>query len=195
MNIVNHTTLATERLVGMFLRAAGQWSPLALNVVVRYARSAIYSGTFAAHPDRIYINLGRNNRYPLQIDTAIARAHSARGCWWKPTYHVVAENEYQLALFIFLHELYHYLIHRAQRNPRKKEAMCDRFAVRYLVDHCRLEVFDSAKRPVARDEWLFQNLDRFVATPQVASRTIRAARRPMVSTTNEFSTDSNRPQR
>lgn len=171
----------------MFLRAAGDWSPLALNVVVRYSRSAIYSGTFAARPDRIFINLGRNNRYPLQIDTAIARAHSAHGSWWKPTYHVVAENEYQLALFIFLHEFYHYLVHRAQRNPRKKEAMCDRFAVRYLVDHCKLEVFDSAKRPVPQSEWLFQNLDRFVATSQTPSQTIRAARRPMASTDNGFS--------
>jgi len=162
----------------MLLRAAaGQVCPK-LKVVVRYSRGASYSGTFASSPPRIYINLGKRNRYPLRIDTAIARAKTVGDSWSKPTYYVGAENAYQLALFVFLHEFYHYLIHRAKRNPRRKEAMCDRFAVRYLVDQCRLKVRDTAGKVIPQSGWLFQDLDAFVARRRTNKRKVRAASRP-----------------
>lgn len=173
MEIINHTELSTRRIETMFNRATAGWASTRLKVVVRYSRGAKYSGTFASHPSRIYVNIGRNNKYPMKIETSIAKAVSFRNSWWKPTYYIKVENAYQLALFVFLHEFYHYLVFRARRNPRRKEAMCDRFAIRYLVDHCKLKVFDSSRQPVHRSKWLFQDLDNFVAT----SRTIDAATR------------------
>ncbi|MFA5864920.1 MAG: hypothetical protein WC975_09560 [Phycisphaerae bacterium] len=178
MEIINHTELETERLEAMFLRAAETWSAPMLKVTIRYSRGAIYSGTFASKSPRIYVNLGQRNRYPMKIETGIAKARSFGPSWWKPSYHIKAENPYQVALFVFLHEFYHYLIHRARRNSHRKEAMCDRFAIRYLTNHCRLTVFDSNNNPVPRSAWLFQDLDEFVANRKTMTTTIRAARRP-----------------
>jgi hypothetical protein len=178
MEIVNHTELDTRRIEAMFLRATSQWAAQTLKVTVRYSRGAIYSGTFASNPCRIYINIGRRNRYPLRIETGIARAKSLGTAWWKPSYHIKAENAYQLALFVFLHEVYHYLIYRSRRNGHRKEAMCDRFAVRYLNDHCRLTVFDTDSRPVPKPAWLFQDLDAFVMNQQTVLAPVRAASRP-----------------
>jgi hypothetical protein len=178
MEIINHTEFDARRIEVMFLRATQQWAAPKLRVTVRYSRGAIYSGTFASNPPRIFVNLHPRNRYPLRIETGIARAKSFGRSWWKPSYHVKAENPYQLALFVFMHEFYHYLIHRARRNSHRKEAMCDRFAVRYLNNHCRLAVYDSSGNPIARTGWLFQDLDGFVANRQTLSENVRAARRP-----------------
>jgi len=178
MEVFNHTELSTARIEEMFARATSPWTAPGLKVVVRYSRSAVYSGTFAFKPPRIYVNLGRRNKYPLRADTSVARAKTIGQSWWKPTCYVNLADPYQLALFVFLHEFYHYLIHRAHRNPRRKEAMCDRFAVKYLVDHCRLTVFDTAGRPVPRRDWLFQNLHAFVADNNTLLRPAHAARRP-----------------
>ncbi len=177
MNIINKTELSSKRIESMFSRATQGWATRRLKVVVRYSRGAKYSGTFASHPPRIYINIGRNNKYPMKIDTSIAKAISFKNSWWKPTYHIKVENPYQLALFVFLHEFYHYLVFKARRNPRRKEAMCDRFAIRYLVDHCKLKVFDSSRQPVPRSKWLFQDLDAFVATKRTLADDTRAATR------------------
>jgi hypothetical protein len=97
------------------------------------------------------------------MDTHIARAQSDETYWWKETYTVHLADAYQLALFVFLHEFYHWLIKRAGRNTRRKEAMCDRFATRAVVDHFGGVVTDSDGRPVARQDWDFQHLHRFVA--------------------------------
>jgi len=72
-------------------------------------------------------------------------------------------NLEQLALFIFLHECYHWLLHRAKQNERCKEAMCDRFATRHLVDHCGLSIRDDKGSEPARADWDMQDLDGFVA--------------------------------
>lgn len=178
MQIINQTELCSSRIEAMFLRATAMWASNNLNVIVRYSRGAVYSGTFATRPARIYVNLGQDNRYPAPIDTSIARARTIGHSWWKPTYQITVTDAYQLALFVFLHEFYHYLIHRAKRNSRRKEAMCDRFAVRYLVDHCRLTVNDSAGRNVPQQRWLFQDLDGFVAARTTLLRPARTARRP-----------------
>ncbi len=68
-----------------------------------------------------------------------------------------------MVLFVFLHELYHFLVKRARRNPRQKESMCDRFAARYLVERFGATVRDSSGRIVPREAWDFQDLERFVA--------------------------------
>jgi hypothetical protein len=70
-----------------------------------------------------------------------------------------------------MHELYHLLIYRARRNIRQKEAMCDRFAARWMVDRFGAIVRDPRGRPVRRSEWDFQDLDGFVAA--VLDRRVR----------------------
>ena len=72
-------------------------------------------------------------------------------------------DAYQLALFVYLHELFHYLVKAAGRNPRRKEAMCDRFATAVLADEFGCRIRDAAGRRVPRDDWDFQDLHRFVA--------------------------------
>lgn len=178
MEIINHTDLDTRRIEAMFLRATSMWSAQTLKVTVRYSRGAVYSGTFASNPSRIYINISRKNRYPLKIETSIARARTVGSSWWKPSYHIKSENAYQVALFVFLHEMYHYLIYRSRRNGHRKEAMCDRFAVRYLNEHCRLTVFDQENNPVPKSAWLFQDLDAFVMNQKTVLLPTRAASRP-----------------
>jgi hypothetical protein len=96
------------------------------------------------------------------MGTNLARARSNARHWWKPTYVIELSDAYQLALFVFLHELYHWLIYRAGRNIRQKESMCDRFAARALVDDWGTPISDGHNRPVPRTVWDFQDLDGFV---------------------------------
>jgi len=177
LEIVNKTALSTSKLQRMFLSATAGWSAPRLKVTVRYSRSSPYSGTFGISPPRIYVNIGRKNRYPLKVETSIAKTRSLGRSWWKPTYSIYPADAYQLALFVFLHEFYHYLIHRARRNSRQKESVCDRFAVAELVDRYRLRVYSSSGQPVQRSQWYFQDLVRFVSTP-VTTGVRPAARRP-----------------
>jgi len=162
MELVNRTELDGGVLAGLFRAAAAGWDERDLRVEVRYSRSRVYSGTFMFRPPRIYVNLGRRNRYPLRVGTGIARGRARGRRWSKPVYSVWLTGPEMLALFIFLHEFYHYLIQRAGRNTRCKEAMCDRFAVRYLAETFALTVLDPRGRPVPPAEWLIQDLDHFV---------------------------------
>ena len=66
-------------------------------------------------------------------------------------------------LFVYLHELFHYLVKAAGRCPRRKEAMCDRFAAAALVNHHGASVTDASGQPVAREDWDFRDLRAFVA--------------------------------
>lgn len=169
MNLKNTTHLDSAILKRMFLRAIDGWPCEGLQVSVRYSRGSDFSGTCYYQSDRIYVNLGRDNRYPYRMQTHIARPQSNRTHWWRELYAVDLAGADELALFIFLHEFYHRLVHRARRNVRQKEARCDRFATRVLVDGYGAAVLDPAGRPVSRDAWDFQDLDGFVA----------AARRPL----------------
>jgi len=178
MEIINKTELDSRRIEAMFLKASAGWQAPSIKVVVRYSRGAVYSGTFASHPLRFYVNISRTNRYPLRVETGIAKSKSCGQTWWKPSYFIRTENAYQLALFVFLHEFYHYLIHRSQRNGHRKEGMCDRFAVRYLNQRCRLTVYDANGRPVPKAMWLFQDLDEFVRNHKTELLPSRAASRP-----------------
>jgi hypothetical protein len=163
MKIINRTSLDSAKLGEMVLGAVGTWPHDGLVVTVRYSRGAEFSGTCYYQTARIFINVGRHNQYPYAIRTAIARPRSNARCWWRELYTIAAADAYQLVLFVFLHEFYHWLVRKARRNVRQKEARCDRFAARILVDRCGAEVRDPHGRSVPRSAWDFQDLDHFVA--------------------------------
>lgn len=162
MDFGNATELDGDRLKGLFQHHAWPYRHEGLRVRVRYSRGTDFSGTCLYSAQRIYVNLGRHLDYPYLLGAHIARAQSNRTHWWRETYRLVIANAYQLALFIFLHEFYHYLLKMAGRNLRRKESMCDRFAARELADHHGVRVLDAQRRAVARSRWDFQDLHAFV---------------------------------
>lgn len=163
MDFQNTTSLDTDKLRDMIARATVDWPTHDLHVCVRYSRGAEFSGTCYYSKAQIYINLGRNNAYPYMMQTHIARAQSNKRQWWRELYSVEVGDAYQLVLFVFLHELYHWLVKKARRNVRQKEGRCDRFATRVLVDAYGAAVRDMQGNPPPRSQWDFQDLDGFVA--------------------------------
>lgn len=176
MKFHNRTQLDTARLKEMILCATTSWPDEGLTVFIRYSRGAEFSGTCYYKDNRIYVNLGRQNAYPYRLRTHIARARSNRRGWWREAYSLEMADAYQLVLFVFLHEFYHWLVRRARRNTRQKEARCDRFAARVLVDCYGTVVRDSQGGLAQREEWDFQDLEGFVAAARPLK--LRAARRP-----------------
>ncbi len=164
MDLHNSTSLDTERLHNMFVRHSLPYRHDKLKVRVRYSRGAEFSGTCYYGHAQIMVNLGRHNRYPFTLATSIAKARSNRTHWWRQAYRLTVADAYQLALFVYLHELYHYLVKAAKRSPRRKEAVSDRFATRVLVDYYGCRVCDTSGRRVARETWDFKDLDAFVGT-------------------------------
>ncbi|MBI5864378.1 MAG: hypothetical protein HZB38_07710 [Planctomycetes bacterium] len=162
MDFRNTTHLDEVRLYEMFLRHTAPYRHERLTVRVRYSRSAAFSGACYYRTSRLLINLGRQNRYPYALSTHVARSQSNRTHWWRELYQLTLADAYQLALFVYLHELFHFLVKAAGRNTRRKEAMCDRFAARVLVDDygCPLRTVDG--RLVRRADWDFQDLAAFV---------------------------------
>ena len=176
--ILRNTTCLDSALLGrMISESVAGWRHDDLCVLIRYSRKAVFSGTCYYRPPRIYVNLGRANQYPLSVATHVARPASNRRFWWREVYRVELADASQLALFIFLHEFFHYLVKRAGRNVRQKEARCDRFALRAMVDRFGSLVIDSKGRPVPRETWDFQDLDGFVAAARVKSPLCRVADR------------------
>ena len=168
MDFGNSTDLDGARLERRFERHVWPYRHDRLRVRVRYSRGAPFSGTCYYADECIYVNLGRDNAYPYRVGTHIARSQSNRTHWWRETYELVLADGYELALFVFLHEFYHYLVKAAGRNPRRKEAKCDRFACRVLVDHYGAAILDARGRPVPQENWDFQDVYAFVAAaPQV----------------------------
>ena len=168
MDFANSTDLDSRRLEALFLRHAWPYRHDRLHVRVRNSRGAAFSGTCYYAEARIFVNLGRRNVYPYRLGTQIARSRSSRTHWWRETYRLILADACQLALFVFLHEFYHYLVKAAGRNPRQKEGMCDRFATRALVDDHGVRVLDARGRPVRRERWDIQDLHAFVvAAPKV----------------------------
>ena len=176
MKFRNTTCLDSDRLEQMLRRHAEPWPHDRLSVSVRYSRGADFSGTCYYGKHQIYINIGRHVQYPYAIRTHIARAQSNRHYWWKDIYSVEVSDGCELALFVFLHEYFHWLIKRARRNTRQKESMCDRFAARVLVDVYGAFVRGESGEPVPREDWDFQDLDRFVAAAMPKRRVRKAAR-------------------
>lgn len=167
MILRNTTAIPTATLAALFERHVAGWSHDHLRVFVRYSRGSPFSGVCYYREGRILVNIGRTVRYPLEVQTGIARARSNRRCWWREVYLIDVPDAERLALFVFLHEFYHWLIARARRNPRQKEARCDRFAVRALVDAHGMVVRDAKGNRPPRDAWDFQDLVGFV-TPRMA---------------------------
>lgn len=182
MKLLNTTSLRTEALAAMLRAPAEGWPHQSLEVRVRYSRGRDFSGLCNYRNERVYINLGRHLRFPYDVRTHLARAHSNGRQWWREIYRLRVADAYQIVLFVFLHEFYHWLVRQARRNTRQKEAMCDRFAARVLVDRYGAAVFDPYDQPVARTEWDYQDLEGFVAAARrrtaSARPTTSAARRP-----------------
>lgn len=176
MVLINRTRLDSDRLQRMLQQAVAAWPHDNLTVQVRYSRGADYSGTFVRSRRVIYVNVARHLNLPYRLETYVARARSNRTHWWKPMYCLQLTDPCQLVLFVFLHEFYHWLIARARRNSRQKESMCDRFAVRGLVELAGLEVRDAAGRRVQRSDWDFQDLDGFVARARPKRQRVTAPR-------------------
>lgn len=163
MDFDNSTELHTGQLYRLLIKHTAPYRHADLTVRIRYSRSSDFSGTCYYRDSRIFVNLGRENRYPFTFATHLAKAQSNRRYWWRESYRLTVPDPYMLALFIYLHELYHFLVKSSGRNTRRKEAMCDRFAARVLIDHYQCPLRDSAGRAVPRDSWDFQDLHRFVA--------------------------------
>jgi len=102
--------------------------------------------------------------------THVAKATSNSTHWWREHLTVTLADATQLVLFIYLHELFHYLVKRAGRNPRRKEAMCDRFAARILVDQYRCPIRRRSGAAAPREMWDFKDLDAFVGAAPKQSR-------------------------
>jgi hypothetical protein len=164
----NSTRLVTLRLLREFGEAMRGWPMAGVRVWVRHTRGAEYSGTCYPQEARIYINLSPTLRFPYRLATQVAPGKTQHGVWRRPLWTVMVLDACDLATFIFLHECYHWLLHRARRNGRQKEAMCDRFGLRYLVDHRGAGVCDEAGRSVPRGDWDVQDLDGFVRLARVA---------------------------
>ncbi len=170
MILRNSTVLSTTRLEDMILPVVEGWPHEPLRAFIRNSRGAEFSGACYYHLARIHVNLGRRNTYPYLIRVSIARAQSDRRSWWREVYAVRVADAYQLALFVFLHEFYHWLVKKARRNTRQKESRCDRFATAVLVDRYAAEVLDSAGRRVPREQWDFQDQLAFVAAARGRGR-------------------------
>jgi hypothetical protein len=177
MDVHNSTELDTGRLHAMFVQHTLPYRHERLKVRVRYGRGAEFSGTCYYGRGQIFVNIGRRNGYPYTLGTSTAKAKSNRTHWWRPIYRLTVADAYQLALFVYLHELYHYLVKAAKRSPRRKEAMCDRFATRVLVDHYGCRLRDTSGRRVPRESWDFKDLDAFIAAAPRQKTAPRRTRR------------------
>ncbi len=164
MDFRNATDLDDTRLYALLLRHTAPYRHDRLSVRVRYSRGAEFSGTCYYRDARIHVNIGRCNRYPYTLGTSIAKAQTTHNGWRREIYRLTVADAYQLALFVYLHELFHYLVKRAGRSPRRKEAMCDRFATRVLVDDYGCPLRRRSGRLVHREFWDFKDLDAFVAS-------------------------------
>ena len=163
MDFRNTTHVDSDLLLSSIHDAIDMWPSEKLIVRVRYSRGAEFSGTCYYASNRIFVNLGRQNKYPYRLLTHIARPRANRTHWWRELYSVDIASAHELVLFVFLHEFYHWLVKQARRNVRQKEGRCDRFATRVLVDRYGAQVRDARGKPVPRDAWDFQDLDGFVA--------------------------------
>jgi hypothetical protein len=183
IDFANSTDLCDARLLSLFEDGTDGWSVGTLTVRVRYSRGSDFSGTCFYADRRIYINLGRHLTFPYTMATNLAKIKVVRRVWKRPIVIIELRNAYELALFIFMHELYHLLVKRARRNTRQKESMCDRFAARYLVNRFGTIVSDSKRRPIPQESWNFQDLDGFVAAAKDRRQRAKAARLPLAKKT------------
>lgn len=163
MILYNRTLLDTHQIESQLLRHVNGWPHEAIRVYVRYSRSSAFSGSCYYDTGKLYINLGRKVRYPYKLPARIAKAETRGRYWFRQCHYVVLQDAYQLVLYVFLHEFYHWLVKQAGRNLRQKEAMCDRFAARILVDCYGAQVIDNQDKVIPRSTWDWQDVEAFVA--------------------------------
>ncbi|MCO6439275.1 MAG: hypothetical protein J5J06_19460 [Phycisphaerae bacterium] len=175
----NRTDLDDARLRGLCMDALAGWAVGHVDIRIRYSRGADFSGKCYYLDHRILVNLGRHLKYPYRLRTHIAKARTVGRSWFRPLYSVELMDGYEVILFVFLHELYHLLVKRARRNPRQKEGMCDRFAVRYLADRFGAAVRNEKGEPIPREAWDVQDVEGFVAAARDRRVKRTAARRPV----------------
>ncbi|MBI4717343.1 MAG: hypothetical protein HY763_06025 [Planctomycetes bacterium] len=173
IEVHNSTALCTERLAGLVREGTHGWAVGRATVRFRHGRGADFSGACYYSGQRIYINLGRHLAFPYRLRTNLGRAKTVGRRWYRPILTLDVRDGYELATFIFMHELYHLLIKRARRNRRQKESMCDRFAARFLVRRWGTVVHGPDGAVVPQAVWDFQDLEGFVA----AARDRRPPRR------------------
>lgn len=159
----NSTALCSERLLAMIRRGTHGWAIGHVVVRVRYSRGADFSGACHYRTQRIFVNIGRHVNYPYALKTHVARARTLGRRWYRPLYVLELISAYELAAFIFMHELYHLLVKRAGRNVRQKEGRCDRFAARFVVDTYGSRMLSDEGRPLSRGAWDVQDVESFVA--------------------------------
>ena len=182
MILHNRTELDTLELESLLRRHIDGWPHDGVTVFVRYSRSADFSGACYYNSGRLFINIGRHVRCPYRIAARIARAKTRGRFWSRQGNYVIVTSACQLVLYVFLHEFYHWLVKQAGRNLRQKEAMCDRFAARVLVDHYKARILDAKDNDVPRDSWDWQDLETFVR--RAATKTPAASREvPVAATT------------
>ena len=183
----NSTDLSSDRLLALCSQGLDGWSVGRITLRVRYSRGADFSGTCIYGSRRVYINLGRHLKYPYMMSSNLAKVRSTGRGWTRPLYSLELKDGYEVALFVFMHELYHLLVKQARRNTRQKESMCDRFAARHLIEQFQTSVWDEGGHPVLRELWDFQDIDGFVGAArqrlsQQRQRIVRAnAAQPRVS--------------
>jgi hypothetical protein len=163
MKFVNATHLDSRALRQAFEHHSSPYRHDELSVRVGYTRSTPFRGACFYRDARIRVNIGRRNRYPFALATYVAKARKRGRGWSREPLYLELADAGELALFIYLHELYHFLVQRAGRGIRRKEAMCDRFATRVLVDEYRCVLRDGMGQVAPRAMWDFQDLEAFVA--------------------------------
>ncbi|MCB9849274.1 MAG: hypothetical protein H6817_01065 [Phycisphaerales bacterium] len=163
MALRNTTRLDTLRLLRECAAGMMDWPVDGLRIWVRSGRGADFSGTCYPKEGRIYVNISPTLQFPYRMITNVAPGKSKGRTWRRPGWVLELADPYQLVVFVFLHECYHWLIHRAGRNERQKEALCDRFAARHLVDQCNCPMYDEHDAPLSREAWDVKDLDAFVA--------------------------------
>lgn len=174
----NATGMSDGRLLALFAEGFRGWSVGRVAVRVRHGHGADFSGSCRSlltigddgprfANQRIFVNVGRHLRYPYRMAT-----HVARRARPSQPYSIELGDAYQLATFVFMHELYHLLVARAGRDRRRKEAECDRFAARHLAGRFHAAVRREDGRRAPRAEWDFQDLERFVAAARDPGRGI-----------------------
>ena len=168
LEICNTTGLNTKWLGEAFGGYLARWGRWRLRVLVRASRGADYSGSCRYDLSRFTINIRPTLAYPYRMGTHLARTRTHGRAWIKPVVYVEIADGHWLALFIFLHELYHWLVYKAGRNRRQKESMADRVAARALVDDFGSRVVTADGEAVDRGTWDFQDVEGFVAAARRA---------------------------
>ncbi|MFN0137579.1 MAG: hypothetical protein ACKVS9_15860 [Phycisphaerae bacterium] len=179
MDFRNLTQLDSARLYSLFIRHTEPYDHSAISVRVKNGRSAEFSGSCYYASSTLNINLSPKNRYPYSLGTHVARPQSNQSHWWRDIYRITLADAYQLALFVYLHELFHYLVRKAGRPTRRREGMCDRFAARVLVDHYGCIMRRSDESLAERDEWDIHDLHKLVAAAPKQPPREMAAMRPI----------------